>query len=732
MKEMDNFMDYIKINKLEYKTLLDADFEQLTENNIIEFSRQGLAVVYAPNGTGKTTISKAMNCEDGGKYNIEYNNSTYENDESFFYIIKEQRQRNIIKGESEDFLVGDNIRREYELKEEINNKKTALCNNISSVLKSEFSITAKSSKLFNCISDKPYLDLLKEIANRQMDPKNINEEDIIEQFRSLTAHELPYEIDNKLSFFIKDIASGNKSIITKIRSMNYNNLSFNEQVGEIEQNDDAILLLNKYNNICQCIVCDNDNINPDVLLEEKSQNKTTILNSLNPETKELLTAISNTIIGNDPFNIKQIIFNVLNNEDVSQLDALKSEFDIIENIFSKKLENALLREYENTNIAELWNEYLSYLNHDIELDEEDMLYIQTIISESLGKDLTVERNENNDIRIKLNDDDFLNRDQFELPLSTGEQNFISLSFELLKAKNDEFSKVIILDDPISSFDSIYKNKIVFAIIKILESKKCIILTHNTDLLRLLDAQHNNCFKLYTLNNSENANNGFIKISNKEKGIMIHLDQLTALFRSEILSYVVDFNLFLVSLIPFMRGYAHILGKIEYDRLMILMHGYETGYCDVKSAYHNLFGSQIDAYNCICDISVDEIMNIDLDLDSDIINSEEFPLLNDTLKHSLLYLQLRLKTEKVLVDKYNINADESSQLGEIIDKAFPRNQTSTIKYRVKLTSKKTIMNEFNHFEGNLSIFQPAIDISKKALIKERDDILELLDEIIELE
>lgn len=182
----------------------------------------------------------------------------------------------------------------------------------------------------------------------------------------------------------------------------------------------------------------------------------------------------------------------------------------------------------------------------------------------------------------------------------------------------------------------------------------------------------------------------------------------------------------------MRGYAHILGKIEYDRLMILMHGYETGYCDVKSAYHNLFGSQIDAYNCICDISVDEIMNIDLDLDSDIINSEEFPLLNDTLKHSLLYLQLRLKTEKVLVDKYNINADESSQLGEIIDKAFPRNQTSTIKYRVKLTSKKTIMNEFNHFEGNLSIFQPAIDISKKALIKERDDILELLDEIIELE
>lgn len=724
-------MDCIKFNKLEYKTLLEADFEQLTENNTIEFSRQGLAVVYAPNGTGKTTISKAMNCEDGGKYNIEYNNSTYENDESFFYIIKEQRQRNIIKGESEDFLVGDNIRREYELKEEINNKKTELCNNISSVLKSEFSIAAKNSKIFNCFSDKPYLNLLKDIVNRQMDPKKINEEDIITQFSSIVAHELPDDIDDKLSFFIKDIASGNKSIIIKIRAINYDNLSFNEQVAEIEQNDDAIVLLNKYKDICHCIVCDNNNINPNVLLEEKSQNKTTILSSLNPETKELLAAISNAIVGNDPFNIKQIIFNVLNNEDVSQLDSLKSEFDIIENIFSNKLENTLLREYENTNISELWNEYLSYLNHDIELDEEDILYIQTIISESLDKNLSVERNENNDIRIKLNDDDFLNRDQFELPLSTGEQNFISLSFELLKAKNDESSKVIVLDDPISSFDSIYKNKIVFTILKTLDSKKCIILTHNTDLLRLLDAQYKNCFKLYTLNNSENSNNGFIKISNKEKGIMIHLDQLTALFRSEILSYVNNFNLFLVSLIPFMRGYAHILGKIEYDRLMILMHGYETGYCDVKSAYHNLFGEEIDSYDCSCDISVDEIMSIDLDLDSNIIDPEEFPLLNETLKHSILYLQLRLKTEKILVNKYNIDTEEPLQLGEIIDKAFPRTQTATIKYRVALTSKKTIMNEFNHFEGNLSIFQPAIDISKKALIKERNDILELLNEITEL-
>ena len=46
---------------------------------------------------------------------------------------------------------------------------------------------------------------------------------------------------------------------------------------------------------------------------------------------------------------------------------------------------------------------------------------------------------------------------------------------------------------------------------------------------------------------------------------------------------------------------------------------------------------------------------------------------------------------------------------------------TYYFRARLTSKKTLINEFNHFEGNLSIFQPAIDITDQALGKERTDI-----------
>ena len=69
-----------------------------------------------------------------------------------------------------------------------------------------------------------------------------------------------------------------------------------------------------------------------------------------------------------------------------------------------------------------------------------------------------------------------------------------------------------------------------------------------------------------------------------------------------------------------------------------------------------------------------------------------------------------------------------QLGEIISKAFSENEIETIRKRVRLTSKKTLINEFNHFEGNLSIFQPAIDISDKTLKSEKEDILKFIEEI----
>ena len=93
----------------------------------------------------------------------------------------------------------------------------------------------------------------------------------------------------------------------------------------------------------------------------------------------------------------------------------------------------------------------------------------------------------------------------------------------------------------------------------------------------------------------------------------------------------------------------------------------------------------------------------------------------------------MKVEKVLVDVFDINTtNKEYSLNDIILKAFPWEKDiidiSNRKYRVFFTSRKTLLNEFNHFEGNMNIFQPAIDITTTALQKEICDIYNKLTKI----
>lgn len=79
---------------------------------------------------------------------------------------------------------------------------------------------------------------------------------------------------------------------------------------------------------------------------------------------------------------------------------------------------------------------------------------------------------------------------------------------------------------------------------------------------------------------------------------------------------------------------------------------------------------------------------------------------------------------------------AKQLTDIINMAFPSQATANPnsqrrkENRVFFTSRKTLVNEFNHFEGNMNIFQPAIDISKQALDKEVQAIKEKLQQLQE--
>lgn len=529
----------------------------------------------------------------------------------------------------------------------------------------------------------------------------------------------------KLDYIISDLSEKNPLII-EIETIDTSKLANNSHIKEIEENTEAIKILSRFSYKDQCIVCDSNGIDSENLLNKKSKNKEEIIKTLDAKTKKIVEKIIANISEKDPFRIKDIMLDAIETGNLSDVLLLKESIKEYKNIFANKVIKELVQLYKSSDIKIKNEEYQKLINQKPEITEEDFLYIEQIISNNMSKKLQIIRDDKKNIKIVLENKDFLGINREELPLSSGEQNFLSLTFEFLKAKNSD-KPIIILDDPISSFDSIYKNKIAYAIVKILQNKKRVILTHNVDLLRLLDGQFKKCFKLFLFNNTENEENGFIALNFDERDMLINLDELLKTFREKIYEHIEDVELFLISLIPFMRGYSTIINDNDIkENLTQLMHGYKTNTVDIAECYIKLFGNKNNIIPNNYKVNVDDILNKTVD-GKEIVDKEKYPLLNRTLIHSFTYLFLRLLIEKKLVLKYNIDTESKSgarQLGQIISKAFPENSKNSedIKNRVFLTTKKTLLNEFNHFEGNMSIFQPAIDITDHMLGKEKTDIL----------
>lgn len=252
-----------------------------------------------------------------------------------------------------------------------------------------------------------------------------------------------------------------------------------------------------------------------------------------------------------------------------------------------------------------------------------------------------------------------------------------------------------------------------------------------DLIRLLNVQLKDCFNLYILNNVDGGRNGFLPVKRDEKKILISLSDLVELFQNKngkLASIIHDKRLFLMAMIPFLRGYIHIMKNSEdlYGQLSRLMHGFENGSLDIADVYKKAFGYEVEATEVI---SVSDILNAPV-TGLDIIDTDEYPLLADTLTQTLIYYHTRMKVEYELVNIFNIPHPEGQVLllTDIIQKAFRPAAGATQEQkdearnnRVFFTSRKTLLNEFNHFEGNMNIFQPAIDITEAALQKEVADI-----------
>jgi len=108
-------------SKLANKNIFSNDFKIFNENNELSFSEEGICVVYGPNGTSKTSLINTLSKQPGTEFSFSFRDKTYTNEskESVVFVINDQNNRNIISGGTQDFLLGDNIKREYELKQEL-------------------------------------------------------------------------------------------------------------------------------------------------------------------------------------------------------------------------------------------------------------------------------------------------------------------------------------------------------------------------------------------------------------------------------------------------------------------------------------------------------------------------------------------------------------------------------------------------------------------------------------
>ena len=713
----------VKFTTIENETIFTGDFNPLLKNNEIDFESGGkIAVIYGPNGTGKTSLIKVLSNGNGTKLEYEYDGQAYTSGKDVFHIINDQNNRNIIMGETKDFFLGDNIRREHELFGLITTGRKNLIGTLSASLKAN-GISAANSLLIDLISDTDIVAIIKDVANAKSKGEKIPTERLISKLGTIIV-ETPHEYDEKkLQFLQADIAN-KEGIIKKIEKFNEKTLSASPHVHQIEENTEAINILERFQKD-QCIVCDTAGIDSESLLSAKKSNREAIIKALSDDMKTLIENIINLVPSSDPFQIKPRLVDAIGQGNNAKIIVLLQEVAEYKALYSQIVLNSLAAISVGNELQAQFAEYQTLINQKPEITQEDELYIQEIVGNSMDKPLTLER-DNNNLKILLLQSEVLGKDRNQLPLSAGEQNFLSLTFEFLKAKNSP-CPVVVIDDPISSFDSIYKNKVVYAIVKILQSKKRIVLTHNTDLLRLLNNQHGNCYNLYLLNNTYGGENGFIALSKKEQELLVNLEKLLATFRNDIFSHIHNAELFLISMVPFMRGYANITNnKDERNELTKLMHGYMTDKVDIAGIYKKLFQNDGGVLPSSYEVSVADVLSKTIEGIS-ILDTAVYPLLNKTLRQSFIYLFLRLKVEKALVAKFNINIKKKDQLGAIIDAAYPSsaNNIAQIRKRIQLTSKKTLLNEFNHFEGNLSIFQPAIDITDQALIKEQTDIEDIL-------
>lgn len=189
----------IVFSSIKNSDIFENDFMHLSEQNgTIEFKHMqgagGIAVVYAPNGTGKTSLSNLLDMElstDNNSFAAkDEQGNTITPETKTFHIIQDQLNRNVIRGKTTDYLIGAQIRREYELRDRINSSFQNAYDQLSSKYKTEFKVSKVGDYLLtqmNSLQDsmhKAAFQYIRSIVNTRQHGKDIDRNAFVSFIRS--------------------------------------------------------------------------------------------------------------------------------------------------------------------------------------------------------------------------------------------------------------------------------------------------------------------------------------------------------------------------------------------------------------------------------------------------------------------------------------------------------------------------------------------------------------------